>query len=398
MKIDRFSDLERKYVVDSLEGACANHVVGKWGVNLEKAFAAKMGTEYAVNFVNGTATLHAALEAAGVGIGDEVIAPPLTMSATSIAILHANAIPVFADVDEKTFLISPKSIEEKITERTKAIIVVSLFGLMPDMDAIMDIAKRHNLVVIEDDAQCFLGTYKGRKSGTIGDMASFSFQATKHMTSGEGGMVTTNNPEYALNLRRFAGLGYGSISLEKARITKNDIQDPAYNRHVSLGWNYRMSDVASALAMAQLERLEDLVQIHVESGKILEQATEGCDWLIPQYTPAECEHAYWAAAIRMTNPDITWYDFRNKFMELGGDGIYAAWKLTYLEDMFRTRNFLGREKIIDYFGDYRYEPGLCPVAEMIQPQLLQFKTNYFDTAEAEQQAEILHKTIRFFEG
>ena len=396
MKITRYTDLERQYVLASLEGECANHVVGKDGVSLEKAFAAKMGTKHAINFVNGTATLHAALEAAGVGIGDEVIAPPLTMSATSIAILQANAIPVFADVDEKTFLISPKSIEEKITQRTKAIIVVSLYGLMPDMDAIMDIAKRHNLVVIEDDAQCFLGTYKGRKSGTIGHMSSFSFQATKHMTSGEGGMVTTDVDEYALNLRRFAGLGYGSISLEKARITKNDIQDPAYNRHVSLGWNYRMADVAAALAHAQLDRLEDLVASRQAAGKVLEQALEGCDWLIPQYTPAECEHAYWAVAVRMVNSDITWYDFRNKFMELGGDGIYAAWKLTYLEEMFRNMNFGGREKLIRHFGDYSYGPGLCPVAETIQPQLLQFKTNYYDTAEAEAQAEILKKTIEFF--
>ena len=396
MKIERYTDLEKEYVLKSLEGACANHVVGKAGVELEKAFAAKMGTKHAINFVNGTATLHSALEAAGVGIGDEVIAPPLTMSATSIAILQANAIPVFADIDEKTFLISPKSVEEKITERTKAIIVVSLYGLMPDMDAIMDIAKRHNLVVIEDDAQCFLGTYKGRKSGTIGHMSSFSFQATKHMTSGEGGMVTTDVDEYALNLRRFAGLGYGSISLEKARITKNDIQDPAYNRHVSLGWNYRMADVAAALAHAQLDRLEDLVASRQAAGKVLEQAVAGCDWLIPQYTPAECEHSYWALAVRMTNPDITWYDFRNKFMELGGDGIYAAWKLTYLEEMFRNMNFGGREKLIRYFGDYSYGPGLCPVAETIQPQLLQFKTNYYDTAEAEAQAEILRKTIEFF--
>lgn len=397
MNISRYTDLERQYVLDVLDGQCRNCVVGKAGVSLEKAFAEKMGTKHAVNFVNGTATLHAALEAAGVGIGDEVIAPPLTMSATSISILQANAIPVFADVDEKTFLISPKSIEEKITARTKAIIVVSLYGLMPDMDAIMDIARRHNLVVIEDDAQCFLGTYKGRKAGTIGHMSSFSFQATKHMTSGEGGMVTTNSDEYALNLRRFAGLGYGSISLEKARITKDDIQDPAYNRHVSLGWNYRMADVAAALAHAQLDRLDDLVAARVEAANVLLQAMEGCDWLIPQYTPAECGHAYWALAVRMVNPDITWYDFRRKFMELGGDGIYAAWKLSYLEDMFRNMNFGGREKLIRYFGDYRYEPGLCPVAETIQPQLLQFKTNYYDTARAEKQAEILRETIAFFE-
>ena len=391
MKIERITDLERQYAMQSLDGQFETHNNYKFVVRLEKAFAEKIGTKHSVGFVNGTATLHTALEAAGVTMGDEVIVPPLTMSSTSLAVVQANAIPVFADVDEKTFLIDPADIERKITPKTKAIIIVSLFGLMPDMDAIMAIAKKHNLVVIEDDAQCFLGKYKGRNA--IGHMGSFSFQASKHLTSGEGGMVTTNDDELALQLRRFSGLGYGSITMKKARITKDDIQNPAYERHVALGWNYRMSDVVGAVALAQTERMEELCDMRKASGKIIEEAAAGCDWLIPQYTPAECEHAYWAVAIRMVNPDITWYDFRKKFMELGGDGIYAAWMLTYLEPAFRNKTFLGRERL---FEGYTYEKGLCPVAEMIQPQLLQFKTNYFDTDEAEAQAEILRKTIAYF--
>ena len=393
MKIERITDLERQYAMQSLDGQFENHNNYKFVVRLEKAFAEKIGTKHSVGFVNGTATLHTALEAAGVTMGDEVIVPPLTMSSTSLAVVQANAIPVFADVDETTFLIDPADIERKITPKTKAIIIVSLFGLMPDMDAIMAIAKKHNLVVIEDDAQCFLGKYKGRNAGTIGHMGSFSFQASKHLTSGEGGMVTTNDDELALQLRRFSGVGYGSITMKKARITKDDIQNPAYERHVALGWNYRMSDVVGAVALAQTERMEQLCDMRKASGKIIEEAAAGCDWLIPQYTPAECEHAYWAVAIRMVNPDITWYDFRKKFMELGGDGIYAAWMLTYLEPAFRNKTFLGRERL---FEGYTYEKGLCPVAEMIQPQLLQFKTNYFDTDEAEAQAEILRKTIAYF--
>ena len=206
-------------------------------------------------------------------------------------------------------------------------------------------------------------------------------------------MVTTNDDELALQLRRYSGLGYGSITMKKARITKDDIQNPAYERHVALGWNYRMSDVVGAVALAQTERMEELCDMRKASGKIIEEAASDCDWLIPQYTPAECEHAYWAVAIRMANPDITWYDFRKKFMELGGDGIYAAWMLTYLEPAFRNKTFLGRERL---FEGYTYEKGLCPVAEMIQPQLLQFKTNYFDTDEAEAQAQILRKTIAYF--
>lgn len=249
MKIERITELERQYAMESLDGQFETHNNYKFVTRLEKAFAEKIGTKHAVGFVNGTATLHTALEAAGVGVGDEVIVPPLTMSSTSLAVLQANAIPVFADVDERTFLISAAEIEKKITAKTKAIICVALYGLMPDMDAIMSVAKKHNLVVIEDDAQCFLGTYKGQNAGTIGDMASFSFQASKHLTSGEGGMVTTNNDDFALQLRRISGLGYGSITMKKARITKDDIQDPAYERHVALGWNYRMSDVVGAVAI-----------------------------------------------------------------------------------------------------------------------------------------------------
>ncbi len=395
MKITRISELERQYALESLEGQFKSANNYKFVVRLEKAFAEKMGTKHSVGFVNGTATLHTALEAAGVGMGDEVIVPPLTMSSTSLAVLQANAIPVFADVDEKTFLISAQEIEKKITDKTRAIIVVSLYGLMPDMDAIMAIANKHNLTVIEDDAQCFLGTYKGKNAGTIGHMGSFSFQASKHLTTGEGGMVTTNDDELALQLRRISGLGYGSITMNKARITKDDIQDPKYERHVALGWNYRMSDLVGAVGLAQTERMDELVQMRMACGKIWEDALAGCDWLIPQYTPAECVHSYWAVAVRMVNPKITWYDFRKKFMELGGDGIYSAWQLTYLEPAFRNKAFLGREKL---FEGYTYEKGLCPVAEMLQPQMLQFKTNYFDTAECEAQAEILKKTIAYFDN
>ena len=393
MKITRITELERQYAMESLDGQFKSANNYKFVVRLEKAFAEKMGTKHSVGFVNGTATLHTALEAAGVGMGDEVIVPPLTMSSTSLAVLQANAIPVFADVDEKTFLISAAEIEKKITDKTRAIIVVSLYGLMPDMDAIMDIANRHNLTVIEDDAQCFLGTYKGKNAGTIGHMGSFSFQASKHLTTGEGGMVTTNDDNLALQLRRISGLGYGSITMTKARITKDDIQDPKFERHVALGWNYRMSDIVGAVGLAQTERMDELVEMRMACGKIWEDAMAGCDWIIPQYTPAECVHSYWAVAARMVHPNITWYDFRKKFMELGGDGIYAAWQLTYLEPAFREKAFLGREKLFD---GITYEKGLCPVAEMLQPQLLQFKTNYFDTAECEAQAEILKKTIAFF--
>ncbi|MDR1061550.1 MAG: DegT/DnrJ/EryC1/StrS family aminotransferase [Clostridiales bacterium] len=395
MKIDRVSALEREYAMQSLDGQFRSAGNYGFGIRLEREFAAKMGVRHAVAMVNGTATLHAALEAAGVRAGDEVIVPPLTMSSTAIAVLHANAVPVFADVRPDTFLIDADDAERRVTARTKAIIPVALFGLMPDMDAIMGVAGRHGLAVIEDDAQCFLGSHRGRLAGTIGHMSSFSFQASKHMTSGEGGMVTTDDDGLALKLRRYSGLGYGSIGLGKARITKDDIQDPGCERHVVLGWNYRMPDIACAVACAQLERLDELCACRRLAGEAIAGAAKAAVWLVPQRVPPECGHAWWSAVFALDRDDVAWRDFRRKFMELGGDGIYAAWQLTYLEPAFREMNLLGREEWAKRAGA-RWERGLCPVAERLQPRLLQFKTNYWDTERAERQADILAKTIAFF--
>lgn len=396
--IQRIGDLEKKYVMEVLEGQFSSKFNYKMVTRLEKEFAAKFGAKHAIAMVNGTATLHMALEAAGVSMGDEVICPPLTMSSTSLAILHANAIPVFADVDLDTFLITAETIEKVITPKTKAVITVALFGLSPDMDPIMELAEKYNLVVIEDNAQCYLAKYKERMVGTLGNMASFSFQASKHMTSGEGGVVITSDDDLALKLRRYSGLGYGSISMEKGRITKDDIQNPNYERHVVLGWNYRPSDLCGAVALAQLERLDDLVKMRIIAAKYLLQVIGDCKWLKPQATPNNCEHSYWCLSVLLDQSIVSWTDFRKKYMELGGDGIYSAWMLSYLEPAFKTQNFLGREKILQQNGNYEYKFGICPNAEKIQPNLLQFKTNYWDEENAAKQADFLKQTIAFFES
>lgn len=395
-KIERISSLERQYVNEVLDNSFMSTKNYSFVTRLEKEFAERFNTKYAVAMVNGTVTLHAALEAAGVGEGDEVIVPPLTMSSTNMCVLFANAIPVFADIDPDTWTISVEDIRCKITPRTKAIIPVSIYGLSPDIDAIMEIANQYGITVIEDDAQCYLGYYKGRVVGSTAHMSSFSFQAGKHMTSGEGGMVTTNDPELALRLRRFSGLGYGSIGLEKGRISKDDIQSPTYERHIMMGWNYRPSDLCGAVALAQLQRLDELVEMRKIAAKHLKEAVEGYDWLIPQATPEGYENAYWTMVLKLDTNKVLWEDFRNKFKEFGGDGIYGAWMIGYLEPMYKTQNFMGREKIIARYGDYKYERGLCPVAENIQPKLLQFKTNYWDEADAVNQAEILKKTAEYF--
>jgi len=300
-------------------------------------------------------------------------------------------------VDPCTFQISPSSIVERTTQKTKAIITVALYGMSPDMDPIMEHARSNGIFVIEDNAECFLGEYKGRIVGTIGDCASFSFQSSKHLSSGEGGMIITNNCELATKIRQVQSLGYAGVSAKKAKISKEDIQNPNYDRHVSMGWNYRMPELCCAVALAQTENIEDLVGVRVQAAKIFEQASaEHHDWFVPQFVPEGIKNTYWTWVVKLDTSVVPWKDFYDKFVALGGDGPYGAWKLTYLEPMFQNRTLLGRENFIDTKRLEEYRTGLCPVAEALQGQLLQFKTNYWDLSEAEEQAVILRKTLNFF--
>jgi perosamine synthetase len=387
---------ELKYVQEVLETEFRSSRGSMMMRRLEDAFAKRFGGKYAISFVNGTATMHAALEAWGIGPGDEVIVPPLTMSATTFAVLQAGATPVFADVDEDTFQIAAASIAERITPRTRAIITVALYGLSPDMDAIRALARKHGIKVLEDDAQCFLGTYKGRMVGTLGDCASFSFQSSKHLTSGEGGMILTDDLALAEGIRKVQSLGYAGVSATKGKITKRDIQDPDYSRHVTVGWNYRMPELCCAVALAQLENLDELVARRIAAAQVFQSAAAEFPWFKPQHTPADCVNSYWTWVAKIDRPEISWHALRDRFIENGGDGVYAAWKLTYLEPMFQNLNLLRRERFISAENLARYKPGLCPVAERVQPRLMQFKTNYWDRTQAERQAEILRRTLASF--
>lgn len=392
--MERISKLERSYVNEVLDGQFRTSSGGMMTKRLEEQFAAMFQSTYAISFVNGTATMHAALAAAGVGSGDEVIVPPLTMASTSLAVLHAGAIPVFVDVDENTWTIAPDSIEERITTRTKAVIPVALYGLSADMDAIMSIARRRDLFVLDDVAQCFLGYYMERVVGSIGHASSFSFQSSKHMTSGEGGMVTTNDEGLADGIRRFNSLGYGVVGAAagKGKITKETIQDPGYQRHASVGWNYRMPELCAAVALGQLERLQELVDARIRVAELYAAAVEGCSWLVPQAVPEGYVHSYWTYALKLDNEgEFGWHDFWKKYMDFGGDGVYAAWQLTYLEPAFRGLEF-GDDQLQEL--DY----GLCPAAESLQPRLIQLKTNYLDTEKARPKAEALAQAIRYFDG
>ncbi len=387
---------EHQYVNDVLATEFRSSQGSVMMRRLETAFATRFGSKFAISFINGTATMHAALEAHGIQPGDEVIVPPLTMSATAFAVLQANATPVFADIDPRTFQISSSSIADRITPKTRAIITVALYGLSPDMDPIMAIARDAGLFVMEDDAQCVLGTYKDKMVGTLGDCASFSFQSSKHMTSGEGGMIITDNLDLAERIRKVQSLGYAGVSATKGKIAKKDIQDPDYSRHVTMGWNYRMPELCAAVALAQLENLDELVARRIEVANMFQEAAKGFDWLVPQHVGKDYTHSYWTWVARLDRPDVSWHQFRDRYAEMGGGGIYAAWKLTYLEPMFQTMNLLGREQFISQENRDKYTAGLCPIAEQIAPKLFQFKTNYWNKAEGMIAAEALRATLRSF--
>lgn len=390
--IDRVSDLERAYVEEVLRAGFRTSEGGGMTTRLEVAFANAYGTDFAVAFVNGTTTLHAGLLAAGVGPGDEVIVPPLTMSSTTLSVLHAGAVPVFADVDPDTFQVDPSAIEGLCNERTKAIMPVALYGLAPDMDAIMELANQRDLIVIEDAAEA-VGAYCGEVPvGAIGHMGSFSFQSSKHLTSGEGGMVITSNEQFANNLRRIGSLGYAGVGPSEGKIDRFALQDPNYARHVSVGFNFRMPDLCAAVALAQVERREELVGRRIEVAELFGSVAQGHNWIVPQVTPPGYTNSYWTWVCKLS-PDRSWHQFRDTFRSFGGDGIYGAWKLAYKEPIFED-GFPQPDPC--YQGSYQqYANGLCPVAEALQPLLLQFKTNYWDWERAEEQAEALAKTIDF---
>ncbi len=398
---ERAMDLLREVVDYGFGNSSGPNMAGRF----EAAFAERFGVRNAIAVCNGTATMHCCLAAAGVKPGDEVIVPPLTAGATAFCVLHQGAVPVFADIDRRTFNIDPESVRKRIIPLTKAIIPVGLYGLSADMDPIMEIAAEHDLAVVEDNAECFLGMYRGRLAGNTGHMASFSLQSSKHITCGDGGVVTTDDDELATAIRRFACFGYRfRPSTEMSVMSKEDRGHPTSLRHDFLGWNYRMSDLQAAVALEQTERIDELIERRMQIAEMYLEAIDGCSWLTPQHTPDDCVNSYWTFVCRFDEEGCgdSWDAFRDRFRELGGDFVYGAWQLTYNEPVFQDRSFLGGSFPVDteiYKGQHRsWQPGLCPVAEELQPRLMQFKTNYMDLGVARRCADALKAAIDSFDS
>jgi len=250
----KFDEKAIKAVEEVLRSGKVNYWTGPKGIQFEKKFAEWQGSKFAITVATGTAALHVALTALGIGPGDEVIVPSYTFIASSFSIVQAGAIPRFADVNLDDHCISVESAEKLVNERTKAIMIVHLYGNVCDMDKINAFAKKHNLFVIEDNAEAFGGSFKGKKTGTLGDIAGCSFCQNKTFTTGgEGGMVTTDNEEYAWLARSFRDHGYDV----KQRLSLLELEQKLPYIHNMVGWNYRMTEMQSAIGLAELERMDN---------------------------------------------------------------------------------------------------------------------------------------------
>ncbi len=368
----------------------------------EKEFAKKVGTKFAIGHNSGTSTLHSCVAAADIGYKDEIICPAQSVLMNPMSTMHHNAIPIFADIDEETFNIDPKDIERKITKNTKAIQVVHMHGLPADMDPIMEIAKENKLIVIEDSAQCMLGEYKGKIAGTIGDLGSWSFESKKHLSTGEGGMVTTDSEKLGTKVRKNAGLGYKVLTAgaPMRQLLPEEFQDPDYKRHDSHGWNYRLNEITSALGLAQLERIDELVEKRQKCAEYFLDAISECDFIIPQKLPEGYVNSYYTFTVRYLGEEIkgkSWKEFYNQYKEMGGDGFYGAVAVSYQEPALSKRQFIESGYFSEDDSDlFDYYDGMCPVAEKVQRQLMQFKTNYRDLEDAKNKASILKELIKNF--
>lgn len=272
---------------------------GNEAKKFEDEFSRYVGTKFAVATNSGTSALHTALAALGTGPGDEVITTPFSFIATASCILMQGAKPIFCEIDPKTYNLDPNKIEERITKKTKAIIVVHLYGQPCDMGAVSNIARDHGLFVVEDASQAHGAEYRNRKVGSLGDVGCFSFYPTKNMTTGEGGMITTNNAKVA----------------ERARTLINQGQRERY-RHEVLGYNYRMTDISAAIGRAQLKKLDRFNKKRRANAKFYDEQLKGVE---TPYVAPGVTHVYHQYTIRVKNRDA----FAKHLKKNGvGYGIY----------------------------------------------------------------------------
>jgi len=333
----------------------------------EEAFAKYYGVEYAIAVNSGTAALHVALAAAGVGPANDVILPPYTFMATANAILHQSSVPNFADVDPKTYNLDPNAMEKRITEKTKAAIPVHMLGQPADIGAIMEVARRHNLIIIEDSAQANGAEYKGRKVGTFGDLGCFSFYLNKHMTTGgEGGMIITHDEKLAKRARSIAN---------HCRVEVSPYPNvPAHNVYWGIGYNYRMTAPQAAMGHVQLRRLDGFIEKRRKNAEYLTRHLREIEGIEPPFVRSDVKHVYWAygALVIQERVGIS----RDRFAEaLLAEGIRAEGYCpipVHLQDVIKKKVGYGDTRFpFDnplHGKKMSYRRGLCPKAEKLSSQ------------------------------
>jgi dTDP-4-amino-4,6-dideoxygalactose transaminase len=292
------SEEEKKAVMEVLDSKMLTLLAGNIVNEFEKEFARYIGVKHAIGVNSGTAALHMSVASLDIGPGDEVIVSPFTFIATASSVLHHNAIPIFADIDNKTYNLDPESVKEKITDRTKAIIPVHLAGITADMDPLIEIAKENNIFIIEDACQSHGATYNGKKVGSIGDLGTFSFYPSKNMTTGEGGLITTNNDQLA----------------EQCRLLRHH-GEPSWYVYNRLGWNYRMTEIQGAIGRVQLKKLDSYIKKRNENALYLTEAVEKFEGIDPPFVPDYCKPAfnYWIGRIHPEKIGINKIQFLEKF-------------------------------------------------------------------------------------
>ena len=317
----------------------------------EKSLARYLGVKHAVAVSSGTAALHCAMYALGIGPGHEVIVPTMTFAASANCVVYQEGIPVFVDVVSDTLLIDPKEVERKITPQTKAIIAVDYAGQPCDYDALKEVADRHHLSLVADACHSLGATYRGRSVGSLADLSVFSFHPVKHITTGEGGMITTDNEEYAKRMRIFRNHG---ITYDHRQ---RDAQGTWFYEMVDLGYNYRITDFQCALGMSQLQKLPRWLERRQEIARQYDEAFAGIKGITPLTVKSDVRHAYHLYVVRI-KPDETGIGRREFFQALRsrGIGVNVHYIPVHLHPFYQS--------------NYHTKPGLCPVAEEAYEEII----------------------------
>ena len=352
---------------------------GPKAVQLEAKLCALTGAKHAVGIANGTAALHAACYAAGIGAGDEVITTPMTFAASANCVLYCGGTPVFADIDPETYNISPKSIRERISDKTKAVVAVDFTGQPAQLDEIRAICDEHNLILIEDAAHSIGSKFNGQAVGSIADLTTFSFHPVKTVTGGEGGAVLTNDK----NL-------YERVSLFRTHcITRNQSQMEReseggwYYEQIDLGYNYRMTDFQSALIISQLSKLDKFAQRRKEIVKRYDEAFSGVPGLIVQKEIPQADtvrHLY----IIQIDPEMVKATRREIFDALAAENVMP--NVHYIPVYYHP-----------YYQKLGYRKGLCPNAERLYERILSIPLYYgLSDADVESVITAVKKVIEYY--